>query len=767
MIATWMVYSLAVFALFGLAGIVLEAGMRRRGMPLRGVWVGALLASLVVSLTPWLLSRPSAVTVAQSVMEIAPVSIEFGVSGQSIVGAPSEGSSATPRVSLIDASRQILGAFDTIDLPLRYGWALASGLLALVLAASARNLGRQRKSWRATTIDGVPALISARLGPAVVGLFRARIVLPEWVLGLANRQRELILAHEDEHLRAGDTRLLALALLSAVMMPWNPVLWWQIRRLRHAVELDCDARVLRRCPDVRGYSSLLIELGQRRRPGAFAIAAFAESSSLLERRIETILAPKPRSRRLPLAFSAGIAAALTLLVLEIPRPALAQARQPVSAPPTPIEAAQAPTPIAAAKTSTTRPAAPGESSRGGGDAFAGDTLRARVPGEDYVALTDKEYPIALRSAGVEGNATLRFTVDRQGRARDISVLAATQPEFSEAARRVVEQIPFWAARVGDQAVEDLVPAFEVRFNLHRAAQTPRHAPSAGERLLRAAITQYYPDLLRAVPARTPYVYLVVNERGEVVRHALDWQRPSTPMIRDAILNQFPDLPKTRSAISGGSGYSVRTGIAGGKDIEVYWATLKEPAAVAGPIRWGPYPLDAVTASNGFPSDAVREAVRERHASAIQQGIPKGNSLWFIATAGGKVLDSGVASGADIRKRMSEMNDSSAFVLVMFVDAPDSTKVRMLGTVLAPKVGDDGVIAGRVTDESGNPVAGSTVLFRDRHQGTVTNADGQYRFANVPPGNHTLVARRAGGQPETSKQVRVGADGGAEADFVVR
>ncbi|UUZ52386.1 hypothetical protein LP419_22985 [Massilia sp. H-1] len=43
---------------------------------------------------------------------------------------------------------------------------------------------------------------------------------------------------------ARDPQLLGLALLVLVAMPWNLPMWWQLRRLRHAIEVDCDARVL-------------------------------------------------------------------------------------------------------------------------------------------------------------------------------------------------------------------------------------------------------------------------------------------------------------------------------------------------------------------------------------------------------------------------------------------------------------------------------------------------------------------------------------------
>jgi TonB family protein len=604
----------------------------------------------------------------------------------------------------------------------------------------------------------------------VVGFFRARIVLPEWVLGLEERQRALVIAHEEEHVRAGDTRLLALALLSAVLMPWNLALWWQIRRLRHAVELDCDARVLKRRPDVRGYTSLLIELGRRRTPRALAVAAFSESSSLLERRIETIVTPKSRRWRLPAAVATLVTAALVVAALEVPRPALAQARpRPDARPPAAaaVRPSDPPQPVAEARTERSTQAThalPDAALRS--REIAPDTLRSRFQPEELAALAEKEFPAALRARGIEGNATLRFAVDRQGKAQRVEVLAETRPEFAEAATRVVEQLHFWPARVGEQPIEESASPFKVSFRLHQAAQTERAAPNAVERLLRIAIAQYYPELLRGGTRGTPYVYLVVDPRGNVIHRALDRSRPSTPVIRDAILNHFPELPRTRSAVRGGSGYSVRTGIAGGEDIEVSWVTLAEPAAPVGPIRWGPYPLDAVSASNGFPAELVKSALQERYAREIRQGLPEGSTIWFAATMEGAVLDSGIAPPAEFHERLRERTDSSAFSLVMFLDGPDGSKVRTLGIVRAPKPGEAGVISGRVTDEAGDAIAGATVLFQDRLRGTVSGENGEYRLSNVPPGSYTLIVRRPGGGAEATREVSIGAGGGANADFVV-
>jgi TonB family protein len=98
-----------------------------------------------------------------------------------------------------------------------------------------------------------------------------------------------MLLHEGEHVRAGDTRLVLAGLLLLAAAPWNIPLWWQFRRLRQAIELDCDARVLKRAPDARRYGSLLLEVG-RRRTAPVMVVALADPPSFLERRIRLITA---------------------------------------------------------------------------------------------------------------------------------------------------------------------------------------------------------------------------------------------------------------------------------------------------------------------------------------------------------------------------------------------------------------------------------------------------------------------------------------------
>ena len=102
-------------------------------------------------------------------------------------------------------------------------------------------------------------------GPAIVGLFRPRVVLPAWVADVEASKQRLILAHEEEHRRAGDGILRFAMATLLIVIPWNPFLWLHYRRLCLAIELDCDHRVVQRLPDRRWhYGDLLVRAAARR-----------------------------------------------------------------------------------------------------------------------------------------------------------------------------------------------------------------------------------------------------------------------------------------------------------------------------------------------------------------------------------------------------------------------------------------------------------------------------------------------------------------------
>src|SRR5882762_6960525 len=302
MIAAWMLYCCAIALLFVVVGEGLERALHLARCATRWAWVAAIAGSYVVPAAAWL--RPDAfgalpVPVAQSVVA--------GSIASQDVGSPLP--PPTRSFSLGD-----------LDAALTWAWRLSSAALLLSLGAAALRLAALRRGWRRATVDGRAVLVSDNVGPAVAGLWQPRIVLPEWALGLAEQERHLMLAHEDEHVRARDPWLLAAAAAALVLAPWNPVVWWQVRRLRLAVEMDCDARVLSRNADAPAYGELLLRVGQRRARLPLGAPALGEPVSFLARRIRRIATALPRWRWAGATAAGLVGAAAIIAACETPRP---------------------------------------------------------------------------------------------------------------------------------------------------------------------------------------------------------------------------------------------------------------------------------------------------------------------------------------------------------------------------------------------------------------------------------------------------------------
>lgn len=192
-------------------------------------------------------------------------------------------------------------------------WGVVSALrILLVLYAS--------RARRGAIVDGVPVVVTETAGPATVGVLRSRVLVPRWVLALPALQRRYVLRHEEEHRRAHDAQLLFVASLALVLMPWNVAMWWQLRRLCLAVEMDCDARVVSALGDAHAYGNLLLKVAEAETRGLRLQPAFLGVGSL-ERRLRRLVAPTSlrRSQRFLLP---ALVLALLLLVVVMPHPIL-------------------------------------------------------------------------------------------------------------------------------------------------------------------------------------------------------------------------------------------------------------------------------------------------------------------------------------------------------------------------------------------------------------------------------------------------------------
>lgn len=195
-----------------------------------------------------------------------------------------------------------------------WGFANACRVSRLVAAAGAGTRGQ-----RSTLVDGVPVIVTDRAGPATVGLWRARVLVPRWALALPAAQRKYVIHHEEEHRKAHDPRLIFLASLTFVLLPWNLALLWQLRRLRLAVEMDCDKRVVAALGDARTYGELLFKVAQAANRGPRLQPGLVGGAGMLDRRLRALLipAPGPYLHRYLLPV---LAVGLLALTLSLPHP---------------------------------------------------------------------------------------------------------------------------------------------------------------------------------------------------------------------------------------------------------------------------------------------------------------------------------------------------------------------------------------------------------------------------------------------------------------
>lgn len=279
MIGNWMVYLLLLsLALAATAWLVELVLLKWRG-PTRAAWMSALSGLFIVPAVAALAAVPRSETALGSVESAT-------TTAAAPVTAASQAVTYTP--SPLEGSPT--AGFDVamLDRPLLFAWVLASLGVGVFLVLSRISLARRHREWRMHRVEGTFVWMSRDVGPAVVGFAPPEIVVPEWFVTLPEDDRALLLRHEQEHLKARDPLLWLFALITLMAFPWNPVVWWKVRRLRTAIEVDCDARVLDQGQQTERYGALLLNMAARPTRSPLAGAAFSPRSTQLERRVRAM-----------------------------------------------------------------------------------------------------------------------------------------------------------------------------------------------------------------------------------------------------------------------------------------------------------------------------------------------------------------------------------------------------------------------------------------------------------------------------------------------
>lgn len=179
-------------------------------------------------------------------------------------------------------------------------------VLALWLAggvALATVIVLQEHAFRARAEAG-------RAGPAVMGVFWPRIVLPsDFTTRFDEQARKMVDLHERAHISRGDP-LANLVIAGVQVLGWcNPLVHLGAVCARLDQEMACDATVLSLRPNLRrSYAEALVE-AHTRRTGSPLACFFAAHPLLL--RVRLLARPEPSYRR----QTAGAAAIALLAVV--------------------------------------------------------------------------------------------------------------------------------------------------------------------------------------------------------------------------------------------------------------------------------------------------------------------------------------------------------------------------------------------------------------------------------------------------------------------
>jgi beta-lactamase regulating signal transducer with metallopeptidase domain len=419
----WILYVLLVGTLLAVAAAAVASALELAGRATRWAWCSALIATVVLALAAPAVAR----------REIAPTPMIAAVSTPAArIEAPSGWWSAmnTTRVVIESAAVRAITLAGThvpsaVRWPAIIGWIAASVLLLAVYLLVNVRLSLARRRWPTHTLQGTTVRVAPAAGPAVIGMVRAEIVVPRSLLERSADEQRLIIDHEQEHLRAGDHLLLGAACLAVILMPWHPAVWYLLARLRLAIELDCDARVLRRGAAPRSYGALLIDMAAHGAGIRVGTLALADRPSHLERRL---LAMRSTRSRFVLLRVGALGAGAALLVL-----AACEARVPTAADVASMDVASAQKRAADAGLMRTPEGATTDFFVNGVKVSAAEAraMEAKIIGS--IEVVKSELPTGRDTIYVT-------TVDRMSKERELAVAAGGEPESGGTERTLINKI---------------------------------------------------------------------------------------------------------------------------------------------------------------------------------------------------------------------------------------------------------------------------------------------------------------------------------------
>jgi TonB-linked SusC/RagA family outer membrane protein len=200
------------------------------------------------------------------------------------------------------------------------------------------------------------------------------------------------------------------------------------------------------------------------------------------------------------------------------------------------------------------------------------------------------------------------------------------------------------------------------------------------------------------------------------------------------------------------------------------------AADDGGVSHGPRFLFAASErAVPIPIDISRTPALHQRLELDLDGVSAKEALATIARQSGIrifYMDNLLAGAPPVRLRAEGITVAAALtdvlagvnVDVVFSRDGAATLVKRQQTAALARMG---TLTGTVTDaDTHEPVASVAIVVENTRLGAMTDTDGRYRLANVPPGTYTVSARRIG-YSKATQSVTVPASGEVTVDFALQ
>ena len=221
---------------------------------------------------------PSAETVTPEIMTDTAPTIQTGI--------PMINNTVNPIISqtFAPATEHSVNPLEVLIPSLAVAWVLGAAIIFIYTAISAITL--RVKIGSAVRLRGNVYQSEYVKSPFVMGIFMPRIYVP---FNMDSEAEELIIAHEQSHLRRKDHWWKPLGFLLLTVHWFNPLMWIAYAALCKDIELACDERVIRSFGNEKraDYSKTLLDYSVNR--GAVTACPLAFGEVGVRARIKSVL----------------------------------------------------------------------------------------------------------------------------------------------------------------------------------------------------------------------------------------------------------------------------------------------------------------------------------------------------------------------------------------------------------------------------------------------------------------------------------------------